>query len=95
MIEDLALLKEVLEDIKQRDEPRGSNSTMKLALARCTTLMNELARLVPPDQKLSSAFRRKRASFKFVVKGDKVQQLKSKISEAKNTLLLALFNSES
>lgn len=74
---------------------RGSNSTMKLALARCTTLMNELAGLVPPDQEASSSFRRKRASFKFVRKGDKIQQLKSKISEAKNTLLLALFNLES
>lgn len=95
MIQDLALLKGVLEDIKQRDEQRGSSSTVKLALARCTTLMDELTRLVLPDQKASTSFRRKRASFKFVGKYDKIRQHKAKIEEAKSILLVALLTSES
>ena len=89
------MLNEVLENIRQRDEQRGSSSTMKLALARCATLMDELARLVRPDQKSSGSFGRKRASFKFVGKSGKIQQLKAKIEEAKSTLFFALYNAES
>ncbi|KAB2579739.1 hypothetical protein DBV05_g1729 [Lasiodiplodia theobromae] len=93
IIDDLEVLTYVLADIQRCEELFGPHNATAKALLRCRRQVRALDNLVTgwkEELEKDSRWRRGQAAFKVVIKADKVKEWRGKISEAKETLSLAL-----
>ncbi|KAF4313893.1 hypothetical protein GTA08_BOTSDO00129 [Botryosphaeria dothidea] len=97
-IDDLEVLCYVLADIQRCEEIFGPQPATAKAIMRCRRQVQALENMVLQlDKEMKSERKRRRgqAMVKAVLKADRVKEFRTKISEAKETLSLALQSSSS
>jgi hypothetical protein len=92
MIQDMHLLKAVLQEIKADDERYGSHNSTILALERClecTESLNDIASSLFSGLSSKRSTTRAFAALDALKKDNKITQIKSKLRDAREALSLA------
>ena len=85
-------MNEILEGIEQNERDFGSHPTTQRALERCAEPIEDLTRMIESFAEgftSKNAIRRKWTALDSVRKNDQISKFKSKVQEAKLSLMLA------